>query len=126
LSSQVAKQFDIKFLRDCTIGVEAIEFLRRLPEDALLSALGGAPLALESSVKHATTELRNAGLKLHFVFDGLDSSVHGYSLLRSVNAAHLISEAFSLYENAQVADAYDSFRKSGLSGMLLLQCPFRY
>lgn len=123
LSSQIAKQFDIKFLRDCTIGVEAIEFIRLLPQDALLSALGGAPLALESSVKRATTELRSAGLKLHFVFDGLDSGVHGHSLPRSVNAAQLISEAFSLYENAQLPDAYDSFRRSGLSGMLVLLWP---
>jgi len=123
LSSQVAKQFDIKFLSDCTIGIEAIEFLRRLPKDGLLSALGGAPLALESTIKRATTDLRNAGLKLHFIFDGLDSGVNGHPLPRSVNAAHLISEAFNLYESAQPSDAYDSFQRYGLSGMLVLPWP---
>ncbi len=114
-SSHIAKQFDLKFLKDCTIGIDATYYLQSLPQESLLSALGGAPLALESTITRATNELQKAGLILHFVFNGLDSGVGDDAAASSARAAQLSSEAFNLYEGKQPADAERSFGSSGVS-----------
>ena len=114
-SSHIAKQLDLKFLTGCTIGVDAIQYLRSLPQEALLSALGGAPLALEATVIRAIKDLQKAGLTLHFIFNGLDSGVEENVAESSARAAQLSNEAFNLYEGKQPADAERTFGISGLS-----------
>lgn len=109
LASHIAKQFDLKFLKDRTIGIDAAHFLRTLPQEALLSALGGAPLALDTTVSSAVTVLHNAGLNLHFVFSGLESGVEDDLGAKAAYAARLNNEAFNLYEGKQLAQAYKSF-----------------
>ena len=113
-SSHIAKQLDLKFLKGCTIGIDAIHYLRSLPQESLLSALGGAPLALESTIIRAISDLQKAGLTLHFVFNGLDSGVEENAAESSARAAQLSNEAFNLYEGKQAADAERSFGISGL------------
>ena len=110
----IAKAFDLKFLRDRVIGIDAAYYILNLDKDPLLSALGGSPLAFESTVSNALKHLQNAGLKLHFVFSGLDSGIGSDSLTNSARAAQLGSEAFSLYENEQVKQAKDVFKASGM------------
>lgn len=112
-SKHVAKQFDLKFLKDCTIGIDAAHFLRTLPQESLRSALGGAPLTLDSIVIRTTTELQNAGLNLHFVFNGLDSNLASDAFGDSGRAAHLNSEGFKLYEDTKVVEAHPNFGISG-------------
>lgn len=114
-SNCIAKRFDLKFLKDCTIGIDALHYLKNLPQESLLSALGGSPLTLESTITRATNELQKAGLKLHFVFNGLDSSGGDDAAASAATAARLSSEAFNLYEGKQPADAERSFGSSGLS-----------
>ena len=112
-STGIAKQFDLKFLKDCTVGIDATHYLRTLPQESLLSALGGAPLALESTIVRATRELRKAGLNLHFVFDGLESGVGDDPVVSAATAARFSSEAFNLYEGKRAAEAERSFGNSG-------------
>ena len=118
-ANHVAKELDLKFLKDSTIGVDAVHYLRSLPQESLLSALGGAPLALESTIKCTAVELQKVGLRLHFVFNGLDSGVGDDAATSSAKAAHLSSEAFNLYEGKQPADAERTFGELG-------SCSFEY
>ena len=128
-----AKPFDLKFIRDCTIGIDAAHFLQSLPQEALSSALGGAPLALESTVLSTIGALEDAGLKLHFVFNGLASGVGEDSSGRAAKAASLNKTAFKLYEEKHLTEAYKSYgfsckflrylKKSRL--LLMSASPFR-
>ena len=84
-----------------------------------MSALGGPPLAFESTVINVVKLLQDAGLKLHFVFNGLDSGIGSDSLTSSARAAQLGDEAFTLYETQEAKKAKDVFKASG---MLLINC----
>lgn len=110
----IAKSFDLKFLQDRVIGIDAAYYIQSLNKDPLLSALGGPPLAFESTVINAVKHLQDAGLKIHFVFDGLESGVGSDPVASSARAAHLASEAFNLYETEQGKQARDVFKASGM------------
>lgn len=118
----IAKSFDLKFLQDRVIGIDAAYYIHGLNKDPLLSALGGSPLAFESIVINVVTNLQDAGLKLHFVFNGLDSGVGSDPATSSARAAQLDSEAFTLYETEQGKQARDVFKASS---MLLSNIPPR-
>lgn len=109
----IAKSFDLRFLQDRVIGIDAAYFISSLNKDPLLSALGGPPLAFESNVVNALKHLQDAGLRLHFVFNGLDSGVGSDPVTSSARAAQLDSEAFTLYETEQANQARDVFKASG-------------
>ena len=79
-----------------------------------MSALGGSPLAFEKTVISAVKHLQDAGLRLHFVFNGLDSGVGSDPVESSARAAQLDSEAFTLYETEQAKQARDVFKASGI------------
>ena len=109
----IAKSFDLKFLQDRIIGIDAAYYILGLNKDPLLSALGGPPLAFESTVINAVKLLQDAGLKLHFVFNGLDSGIGSDPYTSSARAAQLGDEAFTLYETEQAKQAKDVFKASG-------------
>ena len=110
----VAKSFDLKFLQDRVIGIDAAYYILGLSKDPLLSALGGSPLAFETTVINAVKHLQDAGLKLHFVFNGLDSGIGSNPVTSSARAAQLGGEAFALYETEQGKKAKDVFKVSGM------------
>ena len=110
----IAKSFDLKFLQDRIIGIDAAYYIHGLNKDPLLSALGGSPLAFESTLINAVKHLQNAGLKLHFVFNGLDSGVGSDPVTSSARAAQLDNAAFTLYETEQAKEARDVFKDSGM------------
>ena len=110
----VAKSFDLKFLQDRVIGIDAAYYILSLNKDPLLSALGGSPLAFETTVIKAVKNLQDAGLKLHFVFNGLDSGIGSDPVTSSARAAQLGGEAFTLYETEQGKKAKDVFKASGM------------
>lgn len=116
----IAKSFDLKFLQDRVIGIDAAYYIHGLNKDPLLSALGGPPLAFESTVVNAVKYLQDAGLKLHFVFSGLDSGVGSDPATISARAAQLDGEAFTLYENEHGKQARDVFKASGMHELLLV------
>lgn len=57
--------------------------------------------------------LQDAGLKLHFVFNGLESGVGKDPVTCSTKAAQFDSEAFTLYEAELAKKARDLFQESG-------------
>ena len=97
-STKVTKTFDLKFLNDCTIGIDATYFLEKLLQDSLHLALGGSSPCLETKVAAWIHDLNAAGLKLHFVFNGLDSGVGSDPAANAARAAQINYEAFSAYE----------------------------
>ena len=116
----LVKSFDLKFLQDRVIGIDAAYYIQNTNKDPLLSALGGPPLAFESTVINAVKHLQDAGLKLHFVFNGLDSGVGSDPVTSSARAAQLDSEAFTLYETEQAKQARDVFKASGMIWLIAL------
>lgn len=109
----LVKSFDLKFLQDRVIGIDAAYYIHGLNKDPLLSALGGSPLAFKSTVINALKHLQDAGVRLHFVFNGLDSGVGSDSVTSSARAAELNNEAFTLYETEHAKQARDVFKASG-------------
>ena len=116
-SHHIIKQFDLKFLKDCTIGIDAVYYLQNLPQEPLLSALGGAPLALESIVENAIAELQKYGIQLHFVFNGLDSGFGYDAAVSSARAAQTSHEAFDFYETKRPNEAQKTFRNTGMEDL---------
>lgn len=110
----MAKSFDLKFLKDCTIGVDVAYFLRSLPKESLQPALGGVPLCLETKAIARINDLQAAGLQLHFVFNGLDSGIGYDPVARAARAAEANHKAFSIYEARHAAEANEMFRSSGM------------
>lgn len=70
-------------------------------------------MAFESTVIDTVKHLKDAGLKLHFVFNGLESGVGRDPVTCSTKAAQFDSEAFNLYEAEQAKKARDLFQESG-------------
>ena len=96
------KTFDLKFLNNCTIGVDAAYFLENLRPDSLQLALGGCSPHLETKVAGWIHDLNAVGLKLHFVFNGLESGVGSDQAANAARAAQINYEAFSAYEEKNV------------------------
>ena len=110
----IAKSLDLKFLQDRVIGIDAAYYILGLKKDPLWSALAGPPLAFESTIINAIKHLQDAGLKLHFVFNGLNSGIGSDPTTNSARAAQLDIEAFALYETEQPNQAKDVFKASGM------------
>ena len=79
-------------------------------------------MAFESTVINAVRHLQDAGLKLHFVFNGLESGIGRDPATSSARAAQLGSEAFTLYENDEGKQARDLFKASGMLLRIVSQC----
>lgn len=97
-SIKVTKTFDLKFLNNCTIGIDAAYFLDNLKADSLQLALGGCSPHLETKVAAWIRDLNAVGLKLHFVFNGLESGVGSDQAVNAARAAQSNYDAFSAYE----------------------------
>lgn len=103
-------------LKGSVIGVDANYYLETLlgaHKEPLLSALGGFPLALENTVKKELDDLYSSGLRLHFVFNGLDFGIKDDPFRPSVKSALANASAFDVYESDRAQDAIDIFRASG-------------
>lgn len=114
-SIKVTKTFDLKFLNDCTIGIDATYFLDKLDQDSLQLALGGSSPCLETKVAAWIQNLSAAGLKLHFVFNGLDSGVGIDPAASAAKAAQINYEAFSAYEEKNAELTTQTLRKGTLA-----------
>ena len=104
-------------LSGSVIGVDAIYYLETLlaaHKEPLLSALGGFPLALENTVKKELDDIQSSGLKLHFVFNGLDFGIKDDPFRPSIKAAQANAQAFETYESDRAQEAIEIFRTSGM------------
>ena len=104
------------------VGVDANYYLEQLlappHKEALLSALGGSPLASETTVIREIQDLQAAGLRLHFVFDGLDFGIKDDPFAQSIASARANAVAFDVYERDLATEAADRFMSSGQHGEL--------
>jgi len=111
--ARIPKVFDLRFLTDRTIGIDAVYFLESLrSNEPHLSAVGGSH-ALESLITEFVKDLQAAGLSLHFVFDGLDSGNGHDRFANSKRAAALNYQAFELHTSEQALSANTSFESAG-------------
>ncbi|KAL8683777.1 MAG: hypothetical protein Q9186_000263 [Xanthomendoza sp. 1 TL-2023] len=103
----------ISYLNDSVIGIDAAYYLEAFAPEPLVSALGGDPLGLESSITRELHDLQTVGLRPHFVFNGLDYGVDDDSFGPSLANAANISLAFETYEGGQPIQAAHFFKISG-------------
>ena len=109
---RLVKHGPLPFLKGSVIGIDAAYFAKQFLVEPLLTALGGSPIALEG-ISNAVKNLKNAGIGLHFVFDGLqyvrnDNPFASSDIINTSNHA-----AFTQYEGQQPETARRSFQILG-------------
>ncbi|KAL9131831.1 MAG: hypothetical protein Q9217_000358 [Psora testacea] len=106
---RLVKHGPLQFLKGSVIGIDAAYFLKQFIYESVLTALGGSPIALEA-IANAVKNLKNAGIELHFVFNGLEygkveDPFAGPNFINSQNHA-----AFVKYESGQPELAKRDFK----------------
>ncbi|KAG8530353.1 uncharacterized protein KY384_004855 [Bacidia gigantensis] len=109
---RLLKHGPLEFLKGSVIGIDAAYFAKQFLVEPLLTALGGSPIALEGFT-NAVKNLKNAGIRLHFVFNGLQyaRSEDAFATSKSINSQN--NDAFTVYENQQPEIARRAFQKLG-------------
>ena len=102
-------------LKDCTVGIDAAYFLRNLGPEGVLSALGGSPLSLGARITAQVTKLRNAGLSLFFIFDGLEYGLKIDPFAAAAGSARAVTEGFALYDASDDVEANRILKHAGKS-----------
>lgn len=113
----LTKSMPLANLANCAVGVDAAYYLDGYlapsVKESLLSALGGFPLALEQTIIKDLNALRTAGLKLHFVFNGLDHGTVDDPFGPSILSARANAAAFKTYDADMANEAIIEFKKTG-------------
>ena len=109
---RLLKYGPLDYLKGSVIGVDASHFCKQFLIEPLLTALGGSPIALEG-ITNAVKTLTDAGIGLHFVFNGLqyvklDDEFAGPDFINTNNGL-----AFGQYEGQQPDLARRSFQVLG-------------
>ena len=111
------------------IGIDANYYLENWlsppQKESLLSALGGFPLASEAAIAKELQDLQSVGLKLHFVFDGLDFGIKDDPFAQSIASARANAIAFDVYERDLAAEAAERFMSSGQNEKLQIELDTR-
>lgn len=112
------QNFPLAALKDTTLGIEAAHYLDRLlstppSKEPLLSALGGFPFALKTSIEHELEMMSSFGIRPVFVFSGLDCAVKEKPMRQLREASRLNSQAWELYNQHRAIQAVDAFGNSG-------------
>ena len=98
------------------IGVDASYFLEQLycpHQKEWVAALGGFPLAFETQIIKVINEIESFGLKLHFVFNGLQIRSDEPQFNNSISET--ITRAFKAYgQKDGIEQARDLFTSSGI------------
>ena len=102
----------LQCLKGARIGIDAASFSRQFIAEPLLTALGGAPIALEG-VRNALQNLLDADISLHFVFNGLQfiKVADPFAKPDRVNIDN--SAAFAQYESQRPVEARRAFSTLG-------------
>lgn len=105
------------YLHGALIGIDAQHYLETLRVESLLAVSGGTPLQLEATIIEAVSELRDAGLQLHFVFNGLRYALDDSSdpFAHATKLYKYNSKVFEIYEKSNgEGDLSEKFRGAGL------------
>lgn len=78
-----------------------------------MAAIGGWPLALEAIISKELNDLQSVGLKVHFVFNGLDYGIKDDLFGHSVASWNTIAKGFDLYEKNMATEAIEVFKEAG-------------
>ena len=70
-------------------------------------------MGLEANIVKELVDLQRAGLKPHFVFDGLEFGIKDDPFGPSIESARRNATAFETYEQKLATDALNTFRNSG-------------
>ena len=121
-SAHLIKSMPLNNLADKIIGVDASyyleSFLAPQVKEPLLSALGGFPLALEQAIIKDIQALQTAGLKLQFVFNGLNHDTLDDPFRPSIESARANAAAFKTYDADMANEAIIEFKKTGMQRKL--------
>lgn len=121
VASRVLKSMPISALSNSVIGIDAAYYLEGTPKEPLLSALGGFPLGLESSLVRELHDLQSVGLRPHFVFNGLDDRNNDDPFGSSLASAKANATAFETYTGGMPIQSIELFRTSGSTSKTGLQ-----
>ncbi|KAL8735967.1 MAG: hypothetical protein Q9166_000529 [cf. Caloplaca sp. 2 TL-2023] len=103
----------ISSLSDSVIGIDAAYYLTGPAKEPLVSAIGGFPLALETTLLRELNDLQAVGLRPHFVFNGLDYGTDDDPFGPSLASAASNAVAFETYEAENAVQAIQVFKTSG-------------
>ena len=103
----------LQYLKNRKIAIDASYFLINLGPEGVLSALGGTPLSLGARITDAVTSLQQAGLELHFVFNGLDDGQKSDAFAAAAASTRAVDEGFSLYDASSTDEANKIFKAAG-------------
>lgn len=110
---RLVKYGPLEYLKGSVIGVDASHFCKQFLIEPLLTALGGSPIALEG-ITSAVKTLTDAGIGLHFVFNGLQYAKADDPFSNSNFINNNNSLAFGQYEGQQPESARRSFQVLGM------------
>jgi len=124
-SANLAEQSSMDNLKDAVVGIEASEYLNRLPkmnypeltrpvQEALLPALGGVPFGLKHIIKHHISVWRKYGITPIFVFNGLDIGKGDPTFNASEENARVSTLAWGQYATGNAAATVQTFGDSNL------------
>lgn len=83
------------------------------PKETVMAAIGGWPLALEAIISKELNDIQSVGLKVHFVFSGLDYGIKDDPFGPSVASWNTIAKGFDLYEKNLATEAIEVFKEAG-------------
>ena len=114
--NRLVQTFPLSILKDAVIGVDASYYLHLrlnvVNEDPLIHALGGIPFCLKSIVEDDIRAMKEAGVTLIFIFNGLDFVNKSPSTSRSFESLKAQEDAWQRYLSGDAKSPLDMFQKA--------------
>lgn len=118
-ASKHAQTFPISVLNKAYIGIDASYYLDQIlnnnNEEPLKVALGGVPFCLTARIEEDIQTAKDAGIKLIFVFDGLDYVNKAPPHTESPQSRNTHEEGWTLYMQGNGKETVDVLGKAGYS-----------
>lgn len=122
-TASLAEMANLDTLRGSVVGIEASDYLNRLPKfpvpdiqrpikESLIPALGPIPFGLRSVVRKTIDVWRKHGVTPLFVFSGLDVGKRDTTFNASEEAARINNQAWNLYYSNDAEKSVATFGKS--------------
>jgi len=119
-SNGVLTKYSLSELSDRGLAIHAEEYINKIflkdseatAREPLLSALGGIPFIIETTIDSHIKILRELNIKVIFVFNGLDPNSQTKNLTSSLEHSKNSSEAWDLYNDSDPEEAVTKFGNS--------------